>query len=71
MLKKMRNRNGQPRPPAVDGIKIFDNDGQAALLLSATITLQLTGTTLLLQPGHHYQKFYVIPLTAEGLGRPF
>ena len=29
MLKKMRNENGWPRPPAVDGIKIFDNDDQA------------------------------------------
>ena len=25
----MWNQNGQPRPPAVDGIKIFDNDDQA------------------------------------------
>ena len=30
MLKKMLNQNGLPRPPAVDGIKIFDNDDQAA-----------------------------------------
>ena len=29
MLKKMWNQNGWPRPPAVDGIKIFDNDDQA------------------------------------------
>ena len=32
MLKKMWNQNGRPRPPAVaiDEIKIFDNDDQAA-----------------------------------------
>ena len=29
MLKKMLNQNGWPRPHAVDGIKIF-NDDQAA-----------------------------------------
>ena len=26
MLKKAQNQNGLPRPPAVDGIKIFDYD---------------------------------------------
>ena len=26
----MWNQNGQPRPPAVDETKIFDNDDQAA-----------------------------------------
>ena len=30
MLKKMWIQNGQPRPLAVDGIKIFDKDDQAA-----------------------------------------
>ena len=30
MLKKMSNQNGWPRPPAVDGIKMFDNEDQAA-----------------------------------------
>ena len=30
MLKKMWNQNGLPRPPAVVGIKIFNNDDQAA-----------------------------------------
>ena len=30
MLKKMWNQNRQPRPPTVDGIKIFDNGDQAA-----------------------------------------
>ena len=30
MLKKMWKQNGWPRPPAVDGIKVFDNDDQAA-----------------------------------------
>ena len=29
MLKKMQNQNGRQRSPAVDGIKIFDNDDQA------------------------------------------
>ena len=29
-MKKMGNQNGRPRPPAVDGIKSFDNDDQAA-----------------------------------------
>ena len=29
MLKKMGNQNGRPRLPAVDGIKIFDDDDQA------------------------------------------
>ena len=36
---------GQPKPPAVDGIQIFDNDGQSAKQNDV------------LQPGHHYQKF--------------
>ena len=30
MLKKMRNQNGQPRPPAIDGIKISNNDDDQA-----------------------------------------
>ena len=30
MLKKICNQNGRPRPPAVYGIKIFDNNDQAA-----------------------------------------
>ena len=30
MLKKMWNQNGWQRPPAVDGIKSFDNDDQTA-----------------------------------------
>ena len=30
LLKTMRNQNGRPRPPAANGIKIFDNDDQAA-----------------------------------------
>ena len=30
MLKKMWNQNGWPRPPTVNGIKIFDNDDQVA-----------------------------------------
>ena len=47
MMKKMWNQSGQPRPPAVDGIKIFDNDDQA---VKHYCCLQL-------QPGHHYQKF--------------
>ena len=29
-MKKMWNQIGQPRPPAVDEIKIFDNDDKAA-----------------------------------------
>ena len=29
MLKMIWNQNGQPRSPAVDGIKIFDNNDQA------------------------------------------
>ena len=28
-MKKMWNQNGRPRTPAVDGIKIFDNNDQA------------------------------------------
>ena len=28
-MKKMWNRIGRPRPPAVDEIKIFDNDDKA------------------------------------------
>ena len=28
--EKKWNQNGQPRPPAIDGNKIFDNDDQAA-----------------------------------------
>ena len=30
MLKKMENQNGWPKPPAIDEIKIFDNDDQVA-----------------------------------------
>ena len=29
-MKKMRNKIGRPRPPAVDEIKVFDNDDKAA-----------------------------------------
>ena len=29
-MKKMKNQIWQPRPPAVDEIKIFDNDDKAA-----------------------------------------
>ena len=29
-MKKMQNQIGRPRPPAVDEIKIFDNDDKAA-----------------------------------------
>ena len=57
MLKKIRNQNGQPRPPAVDGIKSFDNDDQAAKHYCCNITLQLAGSSNVLWPGHHYQKF--------------
>ena len=30
MLKKMKNQNEWPRPPAVVGIKVFNSDLQAA-----------------------------------------
>ena len=50
MLVKMQNQNGWPRPSALDGIKIFDNDDQAAKNITA-------GNSNVLWPGHHYQKF--------------
>ena len=47
-MKKMRNQIGRPRPPAVDEIKIFDNDDNAA---------KHSEKNNVLRPCHHYQKF--------------
>ena len=44
-LKKMWNQKGQPRPPAIDGIQIFDNDDQ--------FTKCWETKNNVLQPGHH------------------
>ena len=41
MLKKMGNQNEQLRPPAVDGIKIFDNVDQAANIIVACQLLKV------------------------------
>ena len=41
MLKKMWNQNRQPRPPAIDGIKNFDNDDQAAKHYCYLLTVKL------------------------------
>ena len=57
-------QNERPRPPAVDEIKIFDNDDQAAKHYFI-----VAGNSNVLWPGHHYQK--LIPSTAGGRGRPF
>ena len=51
-LKKMLNQNGQSRPPAADGIKIFDNDDQA----TKHYCCLLACNSNVLRPGHHYQK---------------
>ena len=60
MLKKMGNQNGRTRPPAVDGIKSFDNDDKAAKHYCCLPTGKLrivAGNSNVLQPGHHYQNF--------------
>ena len=55
MLKKMLNQNGRPRPPAVDGIKFFYNDDQAA---KRHCWLKLVaGNSNVLWPGYYCQKF--------------
>ena len=41
-------------PPAVDGIKSFDNK---KLLLPTYCEVILAGNSNILRPGHHYQKF--------------
>ena len=44
----MSNQKGQPRSSAVDGIQIFDNDGQATKHCSLSLNV--------LRSGYHYQK---------------
>ena len=59
-MKKMWNQIGRPRPPAVDEIKIFDNDNKAAKhsFLSECFTALSSLSKIL------------ISSTAGGLGRP-
>ena len=42
------------RPPAVYGIKIFDNDDQATKHYREVI---VAGNSNVLRPGHYHQKF--------------
>ena len=41
MLKKMGNQNRRPRPSGIDGVKIFDNDDQAAKHYYYLLTVKL------------------------------
>ena len=59
-MKKIRNQIGRPRPPAVDEIKLFDNDDKAAKRSEKKehfATLSSLSKIL-------------ISLTARGLGHP-
>ena len=55
------NRKGQLRPPAVDGIQTFDNDGKATKHCSLSLNVSKTG---------HHQKFE-FHQQQEALAAPF
>ena len=54
--EKMWNQNGQPRPSAVDGIIIFDNDYQASKHYCCLPSTSNSWQDVL-QPAHHYHFF--------------
>ena len=67
VLKKMGNQNGWPRPPAIDGIKFFDNDDQAAKPYCCLPTITMAGNSNVLQPDHHCQKEALPPVLISHL----